>query len=75
MNDPSVTYVRVYKDGNQQHGIGDYNAADWGNNLSSSWLMQLSKDEEVYLSVTWGKLRATSGVPVIFTGNLLKLDD
>ena len=75
LNDPSVTYVRVYKDGNQQHGIGDFNAANWGNNLSSSWMMQLSKNEEVYLSVSAGKLFASSSWPVIFTGNLLKLDD
>jgi len=38
-------------------------------------MMKLSKGEEVYLEVDTGKLWATSGVKVIFTGNLLKLDE
>ena len=71
----SVTRVRVYKDGSEHHYISDANKADTGNNINGSWMSSLSKGEEVHLEVTGGKLRASSNRPVIFTGNLLKLDE
>ena len=57
------------------HFISDVQAAETYNNINSIWMMKLSKGEEVYLEVDTGKLWATSGVKVIFTGNLLKLDE
>ena len=71
----SWTYVRVYKDGSLHHIIADGNAADWGHNINGSWMTSLSKGEEIHLEVTAGKLYASSNYPVIFTGNLLKLDE
>jgi len=71
----SSTTVRVLKDGSWHHYIVDHNSAGTGNNINSSWMLQLSKGEEVHLNVYEGKLYATSNTPVIFTGNLLKLDD
>ena len=71
----SWTYVCVYKDGSLHHDIYDGNTADWGNNINGSWMFSLSKGEEIHLEVTFGKLRANSNHPVIFTGNLLKLDE
>jgi len=71
----SLTYVRVYKDGSQHHVIVDDNVADTGNNINGSWMSSLSKGEEVHLRVYTGKLYANSNWPVIFTGNLLKLDE
>ena len=73
--DKSVTNVRVYKDGSKHHLIADGNHADTLNNINGSWMTSLSKGEEVHLEVTYGKLVANSAVPVIFTGNLLKLDE
>ena len=70
------TNVRViYKDDSSHHFISDVQAAETYNNINSIWMMKLSKGEEVYLEVDTGKLWATSGVKVIFTGNLLKLDE
>ena len=71
----SSTYVCVYKDGSVHHFISDPNASDNYNNINSSWMMVLSKGSEVYLSVLYGKLYAYSHLAVIFTGNLLKLDN
>ena len=71
----SWTRVFVYKDGSLHHYIVDGNDADTFNNINSSWMMKLAQDEEVYLKVFGGKLHAISDYPVIFTGNLLKLDD
>ena len=71
----SWTRVFVYKDGSLHHYIVDGNDADTFNNINSSWMMKLAQDEEVYLKVFGGKLHAVSDYPVIFTGNLLKLDD
>ena len=71
----SPTYVRVYKDGSQHHFIYDGNGAVFHNNINGSWMTSLSKGEEVHLSVTAGKLSASPNEPVIFTGNLLKLDE
>ena len=70
----SSTWVCVYKDGNLHHVSADSNEV-WGNNINSIWIMELSQGEEVYLEVTYGQLYASSNVPIIFTGNLLKLDD
>ena len=70
------TNVRVvYKDDSSHHFISDVQVAETYNNINSIWMMKLSKGEEVYLEVDTGKLWATSGVKVIFTGNLLKLDE
>ena len=74
-NSKSSTYVRVYKDGSLHHVIYDGNDADTGNNINGSWMFSLSKGEEIHLEVTRGKLWASSDLPVIFTGNLLKLDE
>ena len=74
-NSKSSTYVRVYKDGSLHHVIADENEAAFGNNINGSWMTSLSKGEEVHLQVTAGKLWADSYQPVIFTGNLLKLDE
>ena len=71
----SETRVRVYKDGSLHHVIADENEAAFGNNINGSWMTSLSKGEEIYLSITRGKLWASSTNPVIFTGNLLKLDE
>ena len=71
----SETRVRVYKDGSQHHFIVDGNDAAIGNNINGSWMTSLSKGEEVHLEVFHGKLSADSDEPVIFTGNLLKLDE
>ena len=71
----SSTWVRVYKDGSLHHYIYDGNEADIYNNINGSWMFSLSKGEEVHLEVTAGKLSASSNYPVIFTGNLLKLDE
>ena len=71
----SYTSVRVNKDGSPHHYIYDGNAADTYNNINGSWMTSLSKGEEIYLSITRGKLWASSTNPVIFTGNLLKLDE
>ena len=71
----SWTRVFVYKDGSLHHYIVDGNDADTFNNINSSWMMKLAQDEEVYLKVFGGKLHAVSDYPVIFTGNLLKLDE
>ena len=67
----SATRVRVYKGDSLHHVI----AAETGNNINGSWMTHLFKGEEIHLKVTVGKLFASSNVPVIFTGNLLKLDD
>ena len=75
-NEKSTTGVRVYKDGNFHHYIWDGNAADDYNNINGSWMMKLAKGQVVHLEVTKnGKLEADSYVPVIFTGNLLMLDE
>ena len=74
-SDEKSTGVRVYKDGSQHHFISDPNASDNYNNINSSWMSSLSKGEEVHLEVLLGKLFANSNTPVIFTGNLLKLDE
>ena len=71
----SVINVGVHKEGSVQHLIVEGNEADYWNNINSSWMMVLAKGEDVYLKVSYGKLYAHSRVPVIFTGNLLKLDD
>jgi len=71
----SVTYVGVYKDGSLHHDIADGNGADTNNNINGSWMTSLSKGEEIHLEVYGGKLFASSDWPVIFTGNLLKLDE
>ena len=71
----SYTSVRVYKDGRKHHVIADDNDAATGNNINGSWMTSLSKGEEVHLEVLRGKLHASSTYPVIFTGNLLKLDE
>lgn len=70
----SVTYVKVFKDGNFHHDIYDGNVADYGNNINSSWMMKLAKGQVVHLDIT-GKLYADSESQVIFTGNLLMLDE
>ena len=70
-----LTRVYVYKDGSLHHDIYEGNLVDTGNNFNSIWMMKLSQGEEVYLEVIRGKLFADSEDPVIFTGNLLKLDD
>ena len=71
----SPTYVYVYKGGSRHHYIYDGNTADYGNNINGSWMTSLSKGEEIHLEVVGGTLRAYSDTPVIFTGNLLKLDE
>ena len=73
-----LTRVYVYKDGSLHHDIYEGNLVDTGNNFNSIWMMKLSQGEEVYLKVISGKLYAGDAGsiwPVIFTGNLLKLDD
>ena len=74
-SDYSVTYVGVYKDGSLHHIISDDNDAATYNNINGSWMTHLSKGEEIHLKVTVGELFAYSDFPVIFTGNLLKLDE
>ena len=71
----SATQVQVFKDGNEHHVIYDGNEADNCNNINNSWMMKLAKGQVVHLTVTDGKLYATSHFPVIFTGNLLMLDE
>ena len=73
--DKSMTRVEVFKDGNFHHDIYDGNVADYGNNINSSWMMKLAKGQVVHLKVTFGKLFASPSIPVIFTGNLLMLDE
>ena len=55
--------------------IGDENDKDVCNNFNSSWMMKLSQGEEVHLKVYINTLYADPNMPLIFTGNLLKLDD
>merc|ERR1711953_897013 len=74
-SEKSSTSVRVYKDGHLHHSIYEGNVADWGNNINSSWMMKLAKGQVVHLNVYDGKLYATFLFPVIFTGNLLMLDE
>ena len=71
----SGTIVSVYKDGNEHHYIHDGNVADCNNNINGSWMIKLAKGQVVHLEVTIGKLTAYSDTPVIFTGNLLMLDE
>ena len=69
------TYVSVFKDGNFHHDINDGNVEDYNNNINGSWMMKLAKGQVVQLMVKTGKLFANSHIPVIFTGNLLMLDE
>ena len=70
-----ITNVKVYKDTSFHHSIYDGNRADRFNNINSSWMMKLAKGQVVHLEVaihpSYGKLSTT----VIFTGNLLMLDE
>jgi len=74
-SEKSETLVRVYKDDNFHHDIYDGNEADIYNNINGSWMMKLAKGQVVHLEVGFGKLQAYSQLPVIFTGNLLMLDE
>ena len=71
----STTWINVYLDGNlyAHHWIYDGNEANEFNNINSSWMMKLTKGQVVHLD--GGKLFATINTPVIFTGNLLMLDE
>jgi len=71
----SHTFANVYKDGNFQNYIYDGNSAGNHNNINSSWMMKLAKGQVVHLEVEFGKLYATLQNLVIFTGNLLMLDE
>ena len=71
----SYPKVEVYKDDYSHHYIYEPNVSDYHKKINSSWMMKLSKGQRVHLTVTDGKLYATSHFPVIFTGNLLMLDD
>ena len=68
------TWIRVYKDGNPRHYMHERND-DIVNNINSNWMMKLAKGQGVHLWVSIGKLSARSAFPVIFTGNLLMLDE
>ena len=74
-----TTYVMVHKDGNFHHYIYDGNVKGVNNNINGSWMMKLAKGQVVHLDVTVGSLyvetSTASIVPVIFTGNLLMLDE
>ena len=74
-NEKSATKVVVNLDNNIHHYIWDGNAADDYNNINGSWMMKLAKGQRVHLEVTYGKLYADSSLQVIFTGNLLMLDE
>merc|ERR1712062_23522 len=68
------TIVRVLdQNGNIHNSIFD--SAGLYNNINSSWMMKLAKGQVIHLNVSFGKLTAGSDRPVIFTGNLLMLDE
>ena len=71
----SYPKVEVYKDDYSHHYIYEPNVSDYHKKINSSWMMKLAKGQRVHLTVTDGKLYATSHFPVIFTGNLLMLDE
>ena len=71
----SSTSVRVYRNGHGHHYIWDGNDEDPFNNINGSWMMKLTKGQVVHLDVTGGYLFANSAFPVIFTGNLLMLNE
>ena len=73
--DKSMTRVEVFKDGNFHHYIFDGNTAGIWNNINNSWMMKLAKGQVVHLEVDMGKLNAGAYHPVIFTGNLIMLDE
>ena len=75
-NERSYTEVQVnaYGYGFVHHYIYDGNNHG-SKNINSSWMMRLAKGQEVFLEITNGKLWADSIRPVIFTGNLLMLDE
>ena len=76
----SMVTVNVYKDGILHHKILEGFSTGYSkeNNMNSSWMMKLAKGQVVHLEVTAGNLFVLSEgseIPVIFTGNLLMLDE
>ena len=67
------TVVNVKKNGRTNFKIGDYNDAVKGdlNNLSYTWLMNLTQNDKVKLYASYGYLLANSDYPVTFTGELI----
>ena len=67
------TVVYVKKNQRTIFKIGDYNNAADGdlNNLSYTWLMNLTKNDKVELYSSYGYLLANSDYPVTFTGELI----
>ena len=77
----TLTAVEVYKDGNRilplPFTIFNGIPGDSANNINSSWMMKLAKGQVVHLDLYIGN-NYSSGpkdISVIFTGNLLMLDE
>merc|ERR1719367_1289164 len=68
------TIVRVLDQNNNIHN-SIFDNAGFLNNINSSWMMKLAKGQFIHLNVSFGKLKAGSDRPIIFTGNLLMLDE
>ena len=66
------TYVSVIKNGSKVFRIWDSNAADDINNLSYTWIMNLTMNDRVYLNSD-NHLYASSDTPVTFTGELIHI--
>ena len=69
------TSVRVMKNGSRLFYIRDSNAADDANNLSYTWVMNLTQDDRVNLS-SFNHLYASGGIsvyPLTFTGELIHI--
>ena len=66
------TSVSVKKNGETVFSIWDSNAADDVNNLSYTWIMNLTMNDRVYLNSD-NHLYASSDTPVTFTGELIHI--
>ena len=71
------TLVKVFKDGNLHHHIFEGCPGHSASNINSSWMMKLAKGQVVHLeaTITAYSSKRDIEISVIFTGNLLMLDE